>query len=210
MRPFVRSIKAFGISAWNLREGEFLSLRHLEIVVSDTDFEITSGGRGPKHRPWVHVYQNADFAKLSFVGYLSALRGLQTFKCQSFHCEPANTQIKRQVWEGNISALQKYVTSIVTAPKAKPASNSPSNNTESIPLYPGSRVTGIGCKSTLITVKPWPPFSFKPQQAAFDTSMVTRVMCLETDQLSRWVDRVLRQHPELDSLLDDPGFATSR
>lgn len=188
----------------------FPSLRHLEIVVTNGDFEYTGGSFAAKHRPWVHVYQDAEFAKLNFVDELSMLRGLQTFKCLPSHCEPARTQIKRQVWEGNISALQTYLTPIVTAPKSRPTSNSASNNTESMPLYPGSRVTGIGCQSSLITVNTSPPLAFKPKQAAFDTNMVTRVMCLETDQLSRWVYRVLRQHPELASLLDDPGFAPSR
>ncbi|GIZ49223.1 hypothetical protein CKM354_001225800 [Cercospora kikuchii] len=203
---FTRSVKLNSYTdAISLRN--FSSLRNVEIVIDNFKFEH---GLQHKKYAWLHIFQDHDLANLNFVKDLVVLRGLSTFTCIAKECSYADTKPKKQLWLENVLALEKYVASIVTAPKPKTASNSSSNNTEPMPLYPGSRVTGIGCKSTLISVEPQPHFAFQPQRVAFDTRMVTRVMCLETDQLSRWVHRVLRQHPELASLLDDPGFATSR
>ncbi|PIA90593.1 hypothetical protein CB0940_11505 [Cercospora beticola] len=203
---FARSVKVNSYADASLLRN-FSSLRNVEVVIDG--FKLESGLPCKKYA-WLHVFEDHDLANLEFVEHLVLLRGLKTFTCIADTCFYADTERKRQVWQQNVLALEKYVRKFVTAPKPKAALDSSANNTESTPLYPGSRVTGIGCKSMLISVKSQPHFAFKPQQVAFDSSMVTRVMCLEADQLSRWVDHALRQHPELTSLLDDPGFATSR
>ncbi|PPJ54880.1 hypothetical protein CBER1_06040 [Cercospora berteroae] len=203
---FARSLKVKTFTDVSLL-GKFLNLRTVETVIDDSHFE--KGLRCKKY-PWLHVFQNHELADLDLVKDLVVLRGLTTFTCEASKCYYADTEPKRQMWQENVLTLQRYLAPIVTAPKPKSTSTSSCNNSESMPLYPGSRVTGIGCSSTLINVESRPPLAFKLQQVAFDTSTVTRVMSLRTDQLSRWVHRVLCQHPELASLLDDSGFATSR
>ncbi|KAM3414491.1 hypothetical protein BST61_g9652 [Cercospora zeina] len=204
-RLFSRSVKIICDVAYQL--ANFSSLRKVEVAIYDCSFDRTTCT--PKY-PWLQVLKDDDFASVRFVQQLSILRGLDTIACQqhqTYKCRYADTEAKRQLWEDNIKALQKYLVPIVTAPKSTPAPAKFTSDTEPGPLYPGSRVRGIGCKSGLISAG---SMIFESPRVVFDTAMVTRVMRLDTDQLSRWVGRALRQHPELFSLLDDAGSGVKR
>ncbi|KAF2209874.1 hypothetical protein CERZMDRAFT_99932 [Cercospora zeae-maydis SCOH1-5] len=201
-QSFARSIKTYSFSAHQLQE--FSSLRDVEIVVYD--FNCTRETGSTKY-PWLHVLQDEDFANLDLVRDLRTLRGLNKFKLNGLHCDYANTETKRQMWEKNISALQSYLMPVVTAPKLQSIRAKPTDDTGMRTLHRGSRVSGIGCKPSLVAGN---LAAATYQQTVFDTSMVTRVMSLETDQLSCWLGRVLRQYPELVSLLEDAGSAIVR
>ncbi|GIZ49222.1 hypothetical protein CKM354_001225700 [Cercospora kikuchii] len=171
----------------------------IELVLNENKFTFSSSPT--THFPWVHAFQEEDFAHLNIVKHVGALRGVKTLTIKAGVCLQADTGAKKQMWQRNIDALQKYLTSIVTAPKPRTAATEPTTTAvepattaanspyvELPPrLYPDSRVSGT--ESGLITPT--------VRLTGSVPDMASQVMALDRTDLRQWLERALQEHPEL-------------
>ncbi|CAK1367730.1 unnamed protein product [Cercospora beticola] len=187
---FTRSATLSSLSLDYLQD--FSTLRHLTIQV-DCDHFGKDEWAADKF-PWLYALQDGDIAELPFVRRLSNVRGLKTFNCKADVCYYAQTPVKLQMWEDNVSAICKYLLPIVTTKKTGVAPVHSFNDSGRQPLYRGSHVSGINCGSSLLTTES-DQFDWLPKQT-------TQVLTMDLDIMRRWVKRALREHPDLARPLD--------
>lgn len=133
---------------------DFSSLKNIELVLDEDQFSFSSSST--TDHPWVHAFQEEEFAHLNIVKHVGALRGVKKLTIEAGRCYQADSETKKQMWQTNIDALQNYLNSTVTAAKSTTTAAKPKTRTANPayvelppPLYPGSRVSGT--ESALIT-----------------------------------------------------------
>ncbi|PPJ54901.1 hypothetical protein CBER1_06037 [Cercospora berteroae] len=102
--------------------------------------------------PCQKVLTEEDYERLPITKILKQFRGIVTFSYRLDNMFCAVHREKEQIlWEQNVAGLADYLRQFITQPKARSPYGISSTYTGPAPLYSGSRVTGLGVSSTLLT-----------------------------------------------------------
>lgn len=102
--------------------------------------------------PYQEILTEEDYERLPITKILKQFRGIVTFSFRSDNVFWAvHRENERILWEQNVAGLADYLRRFMTQPKTSSPYQISSTYTGPAPLYPGSRVTGIGEPSKLLT-----------------------------------------------------------
>lgn len=114
-RLHMRTLGAFtfrNYSFWNM-----LGLRELEVSITERQFKEIKA-----RYPWEHALANDELEALTITTELGQLKQIKSFTLTSRPCEYANTTIKQEMFETNVSALEALIKQKMSTAK-EPATN---------------------------------------------------------------------------------------
>jgi hypothetical protein len=128
----------------------FAQLRTL--TIDATFMHLREEGLIRSKCPYREILTEEDYERLPVTKILKQFRGIITFSYNSENIFwAADREKERILWEQNVAGLADYLRRFMTQPKARSPYQISPTYTGPAPLYPGSRVTGVGEPSKLLT-----------------------------------------------------------